>query len=116
MVGNPKDIIIFCPNNSYRAPNAASMYVVVNKDSINPYGEYRGYRIAPGFGSPIYLTSKNSSVVGKSANFAKHHLYVTKHKDNEPRSASYLNMKDVNNPHVDFEKFFDGENIEQEDM
>jgi primary-amine oxidase len=92
------------------------MYVVVNKDSVNPYGEFRGYRIAPGVGSPIYLTSQDSSVVGKSANFAKHHLYVTKRKDTEPRSASYLNGVDHQNPHVDFEKFFDGENIEQEDM
>ncbi|KAF7557226.1 hypothetical protein G7Z17_g765 [Cylindrodendrum hubeiense] len=30
------------------AANAASMYSVVNKDSPNKYGEYRGYRLAPG--------------------------------------------------------------------
>lgn len=30
------------------AGNGASSYAVVNKDSPNKYGEYRGYRIAPG--------------------------------------------------------------------
>ena len=28
--------------------NNAVMYSVVNKDAVNPYGEYRGYKIMPG--------------------------------------------------------------------
>jgi primary-amine oxidase len=98
------------------APNSASMFVVVNKDAKNPYGEFRGYRVAPGVGSSVYLTPQNSSIAMNTANFAKNHLYVTKRKDTEPRSASYMNTADYENPHVDFDKFFDGENIEQEDM
>ncbi|KFA70945.1 hypothetical protein S40288_10237, partial [Stachybotrys chartarum IBT 40288] len=38
------------------APNSASSYVIVNKDAVNPYGEYRGYKIAPNLGAPVYLT------------------------------------------------------------
>jgi primary-amine oxidase len=97
------------------AANAASMFVVVNKDSINPYGEFRGYRIAPGVGSSIHLTAQNSSVVGQSANWATHPLYVTKQKDTEPTSASELN-DDYDHPYVNFNDFFDGESLEQEDM
>lgn len=28
-------------------PNAQTMYIVVNKDSVNKFGEERGYRISP---------------------------------------------------------------------
>jgi primary-amine oxidase len=28
-------------------PNGQTMYVVVNKDSVNKFGEERGYRISP---------------------------------------------------------------------
>ena len=28
--------------------NNAVMYSVVNKDAVNPFGEYRGYKIMPG--------------------------------------------------------------------
>jgi primary-amine oxidase len=97
------------------AANAASMFVVVNKDSVNPYGEYRGYRIAPGVGSSIHLTAQNSSTVGQTANWATHPLYVTKQKDTEPRSASELNTNN-DNPYVNFNDFFDGESLVQEDM
>lgn len=30
------------------APNNAAMYAIVNKDAKNKFGEYPGYRIAPG--------------------------------------------------------------------
>lgn len=30
------------------APNGGTMYAIVNKDKRNAYGEYPGYRIAPG--------------------------------------------------------------------
>jgi primary-amine oxidase len=98
------------------APNAASMYVVVNKEAKNPYGEYRGFRLAPGVGSPVHLIATNSSLGNNSINFAKHHLYVTKRKDTEPHSASGLNDQGPGEQHVDFNKFFDGEKIEQEDI
>jgi primary-amine oxidase len=97
------------------AANAASMFVVVNKESVNPYGEYRGYRIAPGVGSSIHLTAQNSNATGQSANWATHPLYVTKQKDTEARSASELNYN-YDHPDVNFNDFFDGESLDQEDM
>ena len=98
------------------APNAASQYIVVNKDAPNPWGELRGYRIAPGYGSPIHLTPINSTIAGATANFATHHLYVTKRKDTEPSSSSRLNIMDNDDPYIDFARFFNSENIEQEDV
>lgn len=99
-----------------RPLNAGSMYVVVNQNSTNKYGELRGYRVHPGVGSSIHLTPPDSSLAKKSANWAKHQLYVTKRKDLEDRSASSLNALNTTSPWIDFEDFFNSENIEQEDM
>lgn len=41
---------------------------------------------------------------------------MTKQKDTEPKAANPLNDNDIYNPMVDFDKFFDGENLEQEDL
>jgi primary-amine oxidase len=65
------------------APNGANIYTVINKDTPNIWGEYPGYRIAPGHGTPIHSTVVDSSSVKDAANFATHHLYVTKQKDTE---------------------------------
>lgn len=93
-----------------------SMYIIQNKDQPNKYGEYRGYRIMPSHGSGMHLTITNSSNLFDSQNFATHDLYVTKQKDTEPHSAHANNDYDTRNPIVDFGKFFDGEDIEQEDI
>jgi len=92
------------------------MYVVVNKESVNPYGEYRGYRIAPNLGSPAYLTIQDSTIMGKANRFATHNLFVTKQKDTEPRSAAAWNNQDPYDPLVNFDTFFDGESLSQEDL
>jgi primary-amine oxidase len=63
-----------------------------------------------------YLTVQNSSVAGNALNFATHHLYVAKHKDAETYASGAFNSLNSANPQVDFNKFFDGENIVQEDM
>lgn len=97
-------------------PNAAATYAIVNKDSKNPYGEYRGFRIAPGIGPPTHLIATHSTIANDTVNFAKEHFYVTKRKDTEPRSASTLNSPRLSEQHVDFDRFFDGEGIEQEDL
>ncbi|TLD18700.1 hypothetical protein E2P81_ATG11610 [Venturia nashicola] len=96
--------------------NAATMYSIINKDSKNAYGEYRGFRIAPGIGPPTHLIATDSTVANGTVNFAKEHFYVTKRKDTEPRSASTLNERGVREQHVDFDKFFDGETVVQEDL
>jgi len=54
--------------------------------------------------------------MGSAANFATHNLFVTKQKDTEPRSAAAWNNRDASDPLVDFNAFFDGESLDQEDL
>jgi primary-amine oxidase len=74
--------------------NAATQYSVINKDAINKYGEYRGYRISPSLGA-IHLTVEDSSNLVNSARWATHDLQVTKQHDTEPRAAHAYNNQDV---------------------
>ncbi|KAH7060686.1 copper amine oxidase [Macrophomina phaseolina] len=97
------------------APNDATQYTVVNLDARSPYGEPRGYRIAPSSGA-VHLTVENSTNLANAANWATHDLFVTKRKDTEPRSAAASNGQDVHAPLVDFNDFFDGEDLVQEDL
>ncbi|KAL1876689.1 hypothetical protein Plec18167_005097 [Paecilomyces lecythidis] len=96
--------------------NGGAMYSVVNKDSKNKYGEYRGYRIMPATGSAIHLTVEDSTNLQDAANWATHHLFVTKQKDTEMRNAYPYNSLDPAYPVIDFNKFFNGESLEQEDI
>ena len=114
--------------------NNGVMYSVVNKDAPNAYGEYRGFKILPGksihirllrfpklilrpaTGNRNYLTVQNSSTLGPSVNFATNHLYAVQHHDNEPHSAYPYNSDDPFHPVVDFDKFFNGESLDQEDI
>jgi primary-amine oxidase len=98
--------------------NADTMYVIVNNDSKNAWAEKRGYRITPGtgMGTPPHLTILNSSWMGKSAGWARKDLFVLRQKDTEPNSASPLNVLEPSDPLVDFSKFLNDEDIEQEDL
>ncbi|KAL8381554.1 hypothetical protein RB595_005707 [Gaeumannomyces hyphopodioides] len=99
------------------APNAAASYSVVNKDKPNENGEYPGYKIYPSTGSSIHLTVQNSTVFPRQINWATHHLYALKRKDSEPVSAHPITAWDMNKPpYVDFNDFFDGESLDQEDL
>jgi primary-amine oxidase len=62
--------------------NAQSMYIVENKEEVNPYGEPRGYRIFPN-SMATHLPLQKSSNLKNAQSFATHHLYATKHHDNE---------------------------------
>lgn len=95
--------------------NSQTQYRIVNTDVRNKYGEYRGYRILPS-DNAIHLTIQDSSNLVNAANWAKHDLMITKRKDTEPRSAHPYNNQDVYNPVIDFDEFFNGENLEQEDL
>ena len=115
-------------------PNAAVMYSVVNKDKPNAYGEYPGWRIMPSkllclvlsphlntdectdSGNMVHLTIQDSTDLGESANWVGHNLYALQRKDSEPRSTYVYNNLDTEHPVVDFNKFFDGESLEQEDL
>ncbi|XP_014550026.1 hypothetical protein COCVIDRAFT_21377 [Bipolaris victoriae FI3] len=97
------------------AADDAISYTIVNKDSPNKYGEYPGYRfrrVAPA----IHLTVKNSTSGGKALHYATHDLFITQQKDNEPCAADRNNAYNIDDPLVDFEKFLDGESLEQEDL
>lgn len=98
------------------APNAAAMYSVVNKDKPNEFGEYPGFRIYPSTGSSIHLTVENSSVFPNRVNWATHQLYASQRKDSEPISAHPAYLYGVDKGWVDFNDFFDGESLEQEDV
>lgn len=67
-------------------------------------------------GAGMHLTITNSSNLLNSQGFATHAYYVTKQKDSEPRASSAWNDYDTANPLVDFNQFFDGESLYQEDM
>lgn len=97
------------------AANGATQYRIVNTEKPNKYGEYRGYRILPSQGT-IHLSVHNSSNLVNAANWAYHDLAITKQKDTEPRSANSLNGEDVYNPLVNFDDFFDGDSLQQEDL
>lgn len=94
--------------------NSATQYRIINTAKPNNYGEPRGYRIQPE--SSCHLTVQNSSNLANAVNWAKYDLAITKQKDTEPCSAHPYNGQDIYNPPVDFDKFFDGENLEQEDL
>ncbi|EER23430.1 Copper amine oxidase, putative [Coccidioides posadasii C735 delta SOWgp] len=98
------------------APNSATTYTVINKDAKNIYGEYRGYRVSPVTSSTTYLTVQNSESLKRSGGWATHNLYALKRKDTEPHSTSSYNNLDVGDPVIDFNKFFDGESLDQEDL
>ncbi|GAA5982519.1 hypothetical protein JCM5350_006100 [Sporobolomyces pararoseus] len=93
-----------------------TQYLVYNKDEKNKFGEDRAWRIMPSRGSGIHLPFNESSNLVDTMGFATHHLYVTKHHDSEFSVAHASNAYDPYNPVVDFGKYFDGEDLVQEDL
>jgi primary-amine oxidase len=97
------------------ADNGATQVLVVNEDKKNKFGEYRGYRVLPYTGT-AHLTVKDSSNLAEAARWAEHDIQITKQKDTEPKSAHPYNSQDVNDPPVNFAKFFNGEKLRKEDL
>ncbi|OSD07848.1 amine oxidase catalytic domain-containing protein [Trametes coccinea BRFM310] len=96
-------------------PNLQGGYSLVNKDAKNAWGIPRGYAIHPGY-SPIHNTVVGSKRLLNNANWARYNLAVSKRKETEPSSSCQWNLNLPGEPMVDFHKFFDGENITQEDL
>lgn len=90
-------------------------YAIVNQEETNKWGTSRGYAIHPGY-SPIHNTVVGSKRLLKNANWARYNLAVSRRKETEPSSSSMWNFNLPGSPPVDFHKFFDGENITQEDL
>ncbi|EMD62215.1 hypothetical protein COCSADRAFT_183317 [Bipolaris sorokiniana ND90Pr] len=97
------------------SPNGGTMYAVVNKDAPNKYGELPGYRIVPASGV-AYLTIEDSDVTQNAAHHTTHHLYVTRQKDNEIYAVGAYNSLTPEDPQVDFNEYFNGESLVQEDI
>jgi primary-amine oxidase len=95
------------------APNGAALYSVVNKDKPNEFGEYPGYRFFPATGNAIHSTVRNSSNANNSINFGTHAFYATRQKDTEVHLSHQFNGADIENPLIDFNKFFDNESLDQ---
>ncbi|GAQ44944.1 actin binding protein [Aspergillus tubingensis] len=94
-----------------------TMLSIINQDARNAYNEYRGYRILPS--SPLssgHLTIINSSTLIRAAHWSEHDIQITKQHDHEPRSAHPYNNQDVYNPVINFDEFFDGEDLNQTDL
>ncbi|GAA5845868.1 hypothetical protein JCM3766R1_004638 [Sporobolomyces carnicolor] len=96
--------------------NSQAMYLIYNKEEKNKFGEDRAWRIMPARGGGIHFAMNESSNLGKTMGFATHHLYVTKHHDSEAEVAHRNNAYDPYHPIVDFGEYFNGENLEQEDL
>ncbi|KAJ5678298.1 membrane copper amine oxidase [Penicillium maclennaniae] len=79
-----------------------------------PYGEYRGYRILPSTGT-VPLTVENSNL-RNAGQWAGYDVQVTQHHDTESRSAHAKNNQDVENSPINFDQFFNGENLTQQDL
>lgn len=97
-------------------PNSAATYAVVNKDTPNKYGELPGWKIYPSTGACISLTAQNSTMLGNAGNWATHQLYAVKRKDAEPTSSYAWSYYNIHQPLVDFNDYFDGESLDQEDI
>ena len=95
--------------------NRATQYRVVNTDRPNKLGEYRGYRIMPSDGT-THFTNQQSSNLGNLVYPFTFDMAITKQKDTEPLSTDPMNENDIWNPLINFDNFFDGESLMQEDL
>jgi primary-amine oxidase len=98
------------------AANSAASYAVVNKDKPNEFGEFPGFKIFQSTGAPTYLTAQNSSQYPGQINWASHNVYALQRHDSEPVSAHPAGGYGTDVAFVDFDDFFDGESLDQEDV
>ncbi|KAF9266153.1 amine oxidase catalytic domain-containing protein [Marasmius fiardii PR-910] len=97
-------------------PNFQGHFAIVNKDFKNQWGYPRGYIVHPGYNPVRATVVGNNKRTSENAHWAKYNLAVSKRKETEPSSSSMWNMNLPGAPVVDFHKFFDGEDITQEDL
>jgi primary-amine oxidase len=89
--------------------------LILNENEKNRHGEYRAFRVMPYTGTG-HLTIEDSSVLLQSAKWAERDLMFSVAKDTEPRSTSIFNIMDKSDPPINFDKFFDGESLRQQDL
>jgi primary-amine oxidase len=98
------------------AANGAALYSVVNKEKLNLFGEYPGYRFFHATGNAIHSTIQKSSNAHNAINFGTHAFYATQQKDTEPHVSHQCNTFDLETPLIDFNQFFNDESLVQEDL
>ncbi|KAF8426834.1 copper amine oxidase [Boletus edulis BED1] len=108
-ITNENDALLKLPGNFQGG------YSVVNQEEKIKWGTVRGYAIHPGY-SPIHTTVVGSKHALNNVNWARYNLAVSRRKETEPSSSSVWNFNLPAAPPVDFHKFFDGENITQQDL
>ncbi|KAH9482139.1 Amiloride-sensitive amine oxidase [copper-containing] [Psilocybe cubensis] len=108
-IANEDDALLKYPTNFQGG------YAIVNQDVRNTWGLPKGYAIHPGY-SPIHNTVVGSKRLLNNANWARYNLAVSLRKETEPSSSSMWNLHLPGAPMVDFHKFFNGENITQQDL
>lgn len=86
-------------------------YQVSSSDNLDT--DFQLTSIASGV---AYLTVQDSSVTKNAAHHTTHHLYVTRQKDNETYAVGAYNSLTPEDPQVDFDKYFNSESLDQEDM
>jgi primary-amine oxidase len=92
-----------------------TQFRIVNTDKPNKLGEYRGYRILPSDGT-THFTNNQSSNLANCIHPFTFDVAITKQKDTEPQSTHPSDENDVWNPMVNFDTFFDGDSLMQEDL
>ncbi len=95
--------------------NRAMQYRIVNMDKPDKLGKYRGYRTLPSDGTTHFTKNRFSNSANCRYPFT-FNMAITKQKDTEPQSTHANDENDMWNPMVNFDTFFDGENLMQEDL
>jgi primary-amine oxidase len=95
--------------------NGAGALLVESSEEKNKWGSPRAYRIVPG-ASPVHRIVDHSITLVNQAQWANDNVAFTKQKDSEPHSSHALNAHDIYDPTVQFDKFFDSENLVGEDV
>lgn len=85
-----------------------------NKNKKNKFGVHRGYRVQ--IRDMMKQMYPESWPVVKGVGWSLNQMTVTKRKETEEKSSSIYNQQDMVDPVLDFSKYINNENIDNEDM
>ncbi|KAI0155581.1 copper amine oxidase [Pestalotiopsis sp. NC0098] len=96
-------------------PSRHRLFKIQNRSKLNPVsGTPVGYKIVPP-ATQLLLADPNC-IQAKRAEFAKHHLWVTKHKDNEFYAGGRFTLQSTRESEGVGDAAARGENVEDEDI
>lgn len=102
----------FCFNWGF---NLVIQVLIVNENERNKYGEMCGYCVFFYMGI-VYLIVQNSINLGVVVQWVNYDVQIIKYKDFEQKVYYVFNMQDVYDFFVNFDKYFDGEFVCNEDI